>query len=206
MVWQNRLLLNRLNEESQTPLLFYDSLFYWSLVMKEIWKDIPGYEGRYQISNCGQVKSLKAWNGRYQIYSKREKILKSSKTKAGYLLIRLSLDNKGSTYLIHRLVAQAFVLNPLVKPCVNHKDGNKLNNYWWNLNWCTYSENEKHAYRIGLKTRKGEYNTMAKLKTKQIKEIRKLKGKMSQRDIGKIYGVNQSCISDIINKKLWGHV
>jgi len=123
--------------------------------MVKIWKDIKGYEGYYQISNTGQVKSIfrKVPNklNRVQVY--KEKILKPTKTSNGYYMIDL-YDNKNNRkkHSIHRLVCFAFVENTNNNyRYVNHKDGNKLNNNYLNLEWCTSSQNNKHAYDIGLK-------------------------------------------------------
>lgn len=104
--------------------------------MQEIWKDIPNYEGLYQVSNIGNVKILNA-NG--------DKILKKS-ISSGYYCVGL----KGKLYYVHKLVAFAFIPNPNNLPLINHKDGNKQNNNINNLEWCTYSHNTKEAYRLGL--------------------------------------------------------
>lgn len=112
--------------------------------MQEIWKDIPGYEGYYQISNTGRVKSLsRKINYNHPKFSKRsmeEKIL-SPKITNGYLGINLYINKKRRSFLIHRLVAEAFIPNPLNLPQVNHKDENKFNNSVNNLEWCTLEYN-----------------------------------------------------------------
>lgn len=115
--------------------------------MQEVWKNIKGYEGLYQISNLGRIKSLPR-NGTKPI----ETIKKTTVDKYGYLRVSLSNKNKRKKVLVHRLVAQAFISNPQNKPQVNHIDGNKKNNVLENLEWCTNSENMKHAYKIGLET------------------------------------------------------
>lgn len=106
---------------------------------KEIWKDIEGYEGLYQVSNLGRVKS-KLRKGR---------ILKPINTKKYYSVILCKNSTTKEIY-VHRLVAYAFIPNPQNKPFINHIDGNKQNNYVENLEWCTQSENCRHAYKIGL--------------------------------------------------------
>lgn len=119
----------------------------------EVWKDILGYEGCYQISNIGNIKSLK----RTVLYSKvglkniKERILKKRIQNSGYLIVDLRLLNKVKTFTIHRIVAEYFVPNLNNKPCVNHIDGNKLNNNYYNLEWNTYSENNNHAINTGLR-------------------------------------------------------
>lgn len=115
----------------------------------EIWKDIKGYEGIYQISSLGNVKSLYGWDG--HAYITREKILHPAPTTTGYYKVKLVKDGHRKDHKIHRLVADAFISNPMNKKQVNHKDGNKLNNDVNNLEWCTASENSQHSYQTGLK-------------------------------------------------------
>ncbi len=111
------------------------------LIMKEVWRDVPEFEGRYKISNKGRVKSLK-FNG-----GKKAKILKLAMGATGYLLV--SLHNFGQTpHRIHRMVAKNFIPNPERKYEVNHKDGIKTNNIVSNLEWATKSENMLHSYRV----------------------------------------------------------
>lgn len=128
----------------------------------EIWKDIKGFEGYYQISSWGRVRSL----DRYVpdcFDSKRiavGQILKPYKTKKGYLKITLYKNSKQvyKKCRVHRLVAEAFIDNPNCLPEVNHKDGNKENNSITNLEWCTGEENRKHAQMMQEKSRLGVRN------------------------------------------------
>lgn len=108
-----------------------------------IWKDIKQYEGYYQISNCGKVKSLKR-------KFKNQRILKPGIPKNGYLFVCLCKNSNYSRFNIHRLVLETFVPNPENKPYCNHKDGNKHNNHIDNLEWVTNKENIQHAWRTGL--------------------------------------------------------
>ena len=118
--------------------------------MKELWKDIEGFEGLYQISNYGRVKSLERerhFGNRIRLIP--ERILTPDKKKSGYLFYHLYLGGrKQKDFHAHRLVAQAFIPNPLWKKDVNHKDGNKSNNYVENLEWATRSENILHSYHV----------------------------------------------------------
>ena len=128
--------------------------------MIETWKDIPKYEGLYQVSNLGNVKSLERPvndNGGIKII--KERILKKQKHYHGYLYVVLNNKKK----YIHRLVAQTFLDNPNNYKEINHKDGNKQNNVYSNLEWCTRSQNVKHSYRLGLlKSRIGKNNNQSK--------------------------------------------
>ena len=105
--------------------------------MKEIWKDIKEYEGLYQVSNLGRIKSL---------YFKNEKILKGRLDKDGYILVRLYKNEKGINKKVHRLVAEAFV--PECKIQVNHKNGIRDDNRAENLEYVTASENQLHAFYV----------------------------------------------------------
>lgn len=110
---------------------------------EEIWKDIPGYEGYYQVSNFGRVKRLP----RHKASDKREthNNIRKPKMDRGYCNVNLSKDNKVRWVGIHRLVALAFIPNPENLPCVNHKDENPSNNFVGNLEWCTYAYNNSYG-------------------------------------------------------------
>lgn len=120
----------------------------------EIWKDIKGYEGLYKISNYGNVCSVdRKTNTRLK---NQEYVIKKGKPitphlSKGYYSISLSKGNKTITQKIHRLVAQAFIPNPLNKPQINHINGIKTDNRAENLEWCNCKENIQHAFKTGLK-------------------------------------------------------
>lgn len=113
--------------------------------MQEIWKDIPGYESIYQVSNFGNVKSLQSGNHHSKI-----KILTPICADGRYLRVTLYKQKKPKYFPVHRLVAMAFIPNPENKPQVNHINGNKKDNRVENLEWCTSSENNLHAYKSGI--------------------------------------------------------
>jgi hypothetical protein len=116
----------------------------------ENWKDVPDYEGLYQISNFGNVKSLIS-----------NRMLKPSQDRFGYVRFNALKDKKAKTLRIHRLVMEIF--NPIDNIMqVNHIDGNKLNNKLDNLEWCTDSENKKHAYKTGLMLPGNQYSKRPK--------------------------------------------
>jgi hypothetical protein len=110
----------------------------------EIWKDIEGYNGIYQISNLGSVRSLS--NG----FTRKSKILKQKLDRNGYKSVSLSKNSIGKYFAIHRLVALHFLYRSDISLHVNHKDSIKTNNNLDNLEWVTRSENQKHAFRMGL--------------------------------------------------------
>lgn len=119
--------------------------------MEEVWKDINGYEGYYQISNLGRVKSLsrKSFNGKVMAMRK-ERILKNFINDKGYYF-NILYDNKyrRKQHYNHRLVAEHFIPNPENKPCVNHINCNPLDNSISNLEWCTHKENMNYCMSIG---------------------------------------------------------
>lgn len=114
---------------------------------KEIWKDVVGYEGLYQVSNYGRVKSLN-YSNQYKSFV-RNRILKLSTNHKGYVCVSIGYKPR-RTCTVHRLVAQAFIPNPNKLPQVNHKDGNKQNNVVSNLEWCDNDFNMNHAKINGL--------------------------------------------------------
>lgn len=111
--------------------------------MNIVWKAVKGYEGLYEVSNTGYVKSFQF---------KKPFIKKFNKNRQGYLSVALCKDNNIKLVKVHRVVAEAFIPNPDNKPQVNHKDGNKANNRVENLEWVTASENIKHSFATGLQT------------------------------------------------------
>lgn len=124
-------------------------------MQKEIWKDIKGYESLYQVSNFGNVKRLpyKLWNNLTKTYSKfKGKIKILSNDKDGYKITVLHKNSKPTTFRVHRLVGINFINNTDNKPVINHKNGIKYDNHIENLEWCTRSENDLHAYKLGLRT------------------------------------------------------
>lgn len=121
------------------------------IFMQEIWKDISGYEGIYQVSNFGNIKSLERYfptkNPKKPIAHINEKILKLRTDKKGYLNVGLTKNGKFRTIQVHRIVAEAFIPNPENMPQVNHKDENKSNNNVNNLEWCSRKYNCNYGTR-----------------------------------------------------------
>jgi hypothetical protein len=161
----------------------------------EVWRDIQGYEGLYQVSSHGRVKSLKR-GGRLVVLTI---------SKFGYQCISLYKKYHRLPVKVHRLVAEAFIPNTENKSQVNHKDGNKTNNHYSNLEWVTPSENISHAYKNGLKTKQHLYGR-AKLTIESVNEIRSLSNKMNRKHFAEKYGVSVASIKLIEQNKTWNHV
>lgn len=160
---------------------------------EEIWVDIKGYEGLYRVSNLGRVVSLEKYyfcgtHGN-QKNIVPEFLPKQFLTEKGYLYTRLKKSGSGKKLKIHRLVAEHFVYNPDNKPEVNHKDGNKINNHYSNLEWVTREENMRHASEMGLICQ-GAKSVLSKLTEDQVLEIRS--SGESTRTLAKKYGIGKS--------------
>lgn len=155
------------------------------LLPKPIWKDIPGYEGIYQVNQFGQVRSLN-YN-----HTGQKKRLKPRKTR-GYLRVALCKNGKVKNYRIHRLVAEAFLPNPNNLPCINHIDENKENNCLSNLEWCSYEYNINY----GTRNEKAGESQSKKIMCVETGEIFK-----GTREASRRTGIAQSNISQSCNGK-----
>jgi len=172
---------------------------------QEVWKDIQGYEGYYQISNLGRCKSLaKTVRGRRGALA--ERILKPQ-FNGHYYHLRLSKDSICMMHLLHRLIATAFIPNPKNLPVVNHLDGDKLNNKVSNLEWTTIGDNTRHAINeLGI-VLGGEKHHAAKLTEKKVKKIIELANTgLSHSKIAKMFSVSRPNISYIARGATWKHV
>jgi hypothetical protein len=163
----------------------------------EIWKDINDYESIYQINQKGDLKSLKRKTT--GTFTSIDKLIRKDLNKKGYYTYTLCKNGKSQRKLLHRLLAKAFIPNPNNYPCVNHIDGNPLNNDLSNLEWCTYSYNTIHGYE-----KNGRLNPNRKLKESEVIEIKeKLKNPYwgIVRDLSIEYNVSNWIISLIKNFK-----
>lgn len=178
-------------------------------MMEEIWRDVIGYEELYEVSNLGQVRTKEKirWNSKCFAFRK-VRYLTIKEHPSGYIYAALSKDKKQRRYLVHRLVADAFIPNTNNKPFVNHMDGNKLNNVLSNLEWVTRSENAIHAFKIGLQCNKGEKHPKHKATEKIVLEIRAKfqPRKYSSRRLATEYGLSKTNVLDIVNKRIWNHI
>lgn len=180
-------------------------------MLNEEWRDVGGYESLYQISNLGRVKSLsrvcRSPFGVTGLRVVRERIRKVSLNSDGYPLVRLSKEGRTELFLIHRLVAAAFLKKAPGKDWVNHKDLDKTNNCATNLEWCTPQENDHHATLFGAKP-KGSCHGMSKLteeSVRQIKQRLRIKDTI-QRKLAKEFGVSVGTLQLIKKGRTWVHV
>lgn len=163
--------------------------------MKEIWKDIEGYVGYYQVSNLGRVKSLKRININSRTVHSR--ILKPS-IGWGYFHVVLSKDNVKESKRVHRLVGFAFIANPLNYDQINHKDGNKQNNHSENLEWCNSKQNINHALETGLRIR--SHSKLSWLDAQNIRALHANK-KGSYNQLARQFNVSKATIRNVVKKR-----
>ncbi len=177
--------------------------------MEEIWKDIKDYEGLYQVSNLGRVKSVERIKTipPNKTYTQKSFIMKPYYHYNGYPIITLSKNGIRFKDVVHRIVAKHFIENPENYKYVCHKDDNPLNNKADNLYWGTQQDNMNDKVSKN-RQQKGENVKFSKLNNEKIKEIRNMyeKGKITHKEIGRIYDISTSCITEIINLKSWKHV
>lgn len=168
---------------------------YIIVEIKERWKRIKDYPN-YLVSNFGRFRNIKTG-----------KLLKPGQLSTGYCKITFCKNGIPKQFLAHRVVAKYFI-----GPCpegyeVNHIDGVKKNNHYFNLEYVTRSENQKHSFRIGLKSHVGEKNSQSILTEKDIREIRSIyKIGMTHQEIADEFGVSRVSITYIINRKNWSYV
>jgi hypothetical protein len=180
---------------------------------EEIWKPVVGYEGDYEVSSLGRVRSVKPRKTRMipcrikKIKHWGPRIFKPQPQNVEYLQVCLCKNNKKRSRSIYRLVAEAFIPNPDDKPCVNHINGVKSDNRLENLEWVTYKENTAHAIRTGLwELRRGEENNKAKLTAEDVIQIRFLRKFMNCVKLAKLFNVHESNVAYIVNRVTWKHI
>lgn len=171
-------------------------------MMNEIWKDIKGYEGLYQISNLGNVKSLS------NNFLRKEKILKHGKLK-GYLLVQLSKNGKIKCYRVHRLVAEAFIPNPNNLPQIDHINTDRSDNRVCNLRWCSHKENmnniltiDKMSKNAHLKNKFGAEHPLSKPIIQFSKDGEFIRKWENAVEVKKELGIDNSSISKCCKGKM----
>lgn len=178
-------------------------------IVNEEWRDISGYEGYYQVSNLGRVRScdrVVMRNGVSVFVNGR--LLKPVLDSSGYFRIALYKDGKRAFSFVHRLVAIAFLTIDTSRNEVNHKNGVKDDNRVENLEWCTHLENMRHAIAAGLTPCfVGENHPLSLLTESQVLEIRELRANGEKiRVIAEMYGVSQGAISGAVYRSNWTHL
>lgn len=174
----------------------------------EVWKDVIGYEGLYQVSNLGRVKSLarrcKTWNGERGV---PEKILIGGLDTDGYKQVTLCNEGHKTTWKVHRLVCLAFLPNPENKPSINHKNAIKTDNKLENLEWSTVKENTIHAHENGLcNPRRGEDHGKSYLTKQQVIDIKYNLSHLSNQEVGKLFNMNWKTVWCIRKGRTWKHI
>jgi hypothetical protein len=177
----------------------------------EVWISMPNYEGHYEISNHGRVRSLDRItcdvNGRK--HNRKGRILKHAFNEKGYIIFGLSVDATLKTITVHRIVAKLFVPNPDNLPEVNHLDGDKANPYFENLAWSSSGDNQRHAYKLGLREpMQGTKSPNSKLKEEDVRKIKQLRRDgFSHGAIQKQYSfVTLALIKTINAGRAWKHI
>jgi hypothetical protein len=172
----------------------------------EIWKDVPNWEGFYQVSSLGRVKNVerRVYSGYNGIRVNKERILNVCKDSIGRMWVGLYRNAKGTHKKTSNLVLEAFVSPcPMGLECC-HNDGNSSNNRLENLRWDTHKNNEADKFKHGT-IQRGEDRWNAVLTREEVLEIRILyaTGKYLQREIGGLFNTSQKYVSDIVNNKRW---
>lgn len=169
----------------------------------ETWKDVIGYENCYQVSDSGKVRSKNrevshsSGNGKVV---RKGKYLKFSTKSNGYVEVGLRFEGNTRYFMVHRLVAINFIENPLNLPCVNHKDGNKENNFMINLEWVTYKQNMIHARETGLINDYGENSKNSKISDFEFIEITQNK-QLTVKELALKYRLSERYVRVIISNK-----
>lgn len=179
----------------------------------ELWAWISGYEGFYEVSSFGLLRTWRVKGNKQGVLRKEAAQMSPGKNSNGYRTVRLAKNKKATTLKIHSLVAETFIGPRPDGTEINHKDGCKTNNRVENLEYVTRSENQKHAYRLGLKTvavyepDRGEDGSNAILTTDQVIEMRRLRKEgMLFRQLAKRFGVSFVCAWDAVKGKTWKHL
>lgn len=181
------------------------SLFMEDQIPEE-WRAVVGYEGIYEVSNYGKVRRVARATGYGNRKLKVMFLTSDSRSTKGYPIVGIRKDGKTKTRYVHKLVAQAFIPNPLNLPEVDHEKGNKEDSRAWMLKWVTRAQNIENALALDLFAhRHGEENPNVKLTEKQVLEIRARSGERIA-DIADEFGISWSQVKSIRNRKTWKHI
>ena len=181
---------------------------------EEHWKAIPGYEGLYEASDLGRIRSLdrltcvKKKSGNYFRKTAGRVLQQTIDSRGLYKLVMLCKEGTNVRHIVHRLIAKTFISNPLNLPEVNHKDEDKTNNAVSNLEWCDRAYNNNYGSKYN--SSRGERNQMAKLTVEKVKQIRDevIPGdpEHSMTKVAEKYGVSVTHVCGIVHRRYWGWV
>jgi len=173
----------------------------------EDWRPVVGYEGLYEVSDLGRVRSARRASNTHP-----GRILKPNLSPSGYLDVQLCRHNRPIHFRVHRLVLAAFVRRPIDREQANHINGVKIDNRPSNLEWLTPSGNKRHAHRIGLapppppNLRRGSQCPGAKLTEANVLTIRAARGQVTGPELARHFGVSKNLICRIQLRKVWKHI
>lgn len=179
----------------------------------EEWRHVPGYEGEFEASSFGRVRSVARrvrTRGENKYRWIKSRIVGKNIGTSGYHRVTVCA-RKHQHESVHRMVAMAFVPNPCSLPCINHIDGDKTNNVPSNLEWCTHAYNMRHAFNTGLTPRKrlkkGDGSIASKLTSDDVREIKqRIRNGERVSDIANEYPVSKSALFEIKAGRSWGHI
>ena len=174
----------------------------------EVWKDIQGYEGYFQVSNLSNVRSLdRITIGRYGMQKRKGKLMTQHIDQDGYMKVGITKEKVRKHYFVHRLISIAFINNSGNKAQINHKDGNKQNNSLSNLEWCSITENNNHALNSGLrKMPNGNNHSNAKITEDEAIWIKYMTNGQKLQELVDIFGICKATICKIKTNKIWRHI
>lgn len=188
----------------------YNNMNKYAVISTEIWKDIKDYEGLYQVSSLGRIRSLMKSSGG-SLYARKTPLIRKLQYNAvtGYIQVGLNKWQGGGRiaklYRVHRLVAIAFIVNQYNLKEVNHKDGNKKNNNVENLEWTSREENIRHGFDTGLiSVKKGEETSGAKLTNEIVLSV--FKSNVGPRELSRRMNLPYSTVASIKNGGSWNHI
>lgn len=178
----------------------------------EIWRDVIGWEDRYEVSNLGNVKSKSYMKQTANMHGPmsfmtKAKPMKQLKNEDGYFVLDLRKNKKRATGIVHRLVAEAFLENPHDLPIVNHIDCNRSNNRWDNLEWCTHQYNVQYGYDTGSNSNAGDLHPCKILSEALVKEMKvKYRAGVTRNELVAEYGFKYSTIDKAVRGINWSNV
>lgn len=168
----------------------------------ETWQFVPGFEGEYEVSTLGRLRSHVLG---------QQRILRCAPDSRGYIPVFLYGKRQRKRYWLHRLIAEVFIPNPQQRREVNHKNGNKSDCRVENLEWVSRSQNIRHAYENGLVKyvgKRGADSNKAVLTNEQVLQLRKLyeEREYTQRELAEMFNISRSTVYQILKRRSWSHI